>query len=122
MRNREPAADKSLIASNLYRDTRPTIEKDTYILTVSRNEMSKDTLYGYAAKGGAGMNTWDEYRVKAAELSARAACETDAQIQAQLESLAQSYMRLALQAEQNSRLDLTYETPLPKGDNPAAKR
>ena len=60
------------------------------------------------------MNAWDEYRVKAAELSARAACETNAKIQAELESLAQSYLRLALQAEQNSRLDLTYETPLPR--------
>ena len=68
------------------------------------------------------MNTWDEYRVKAAELSARAACETDAQVQAELESLAQSYMRLAFQAEQNGRLDLTYETPLPKDDDPAVKR
>jgi hypothetical protein len=68
------------------------------------------------------MNTWDAYRVKAAELSAKAACETNAQIQAQLESLAQSYLRLALQAEQNSRLDLTYETPLPKATDPTAKR
>jgi hypothetical protein len=68
------------------------------------------------------MNAWDEYCVKAAELSARAACETNARIQAELESLAQSYLRLALQAEQNSRLDLTYETPLPKKDDPAAKR
>jgi hypothetical protein len=31
-------------------------------------------------------------------------------------------MRLALQAEQNSRLDLTCETPLLKDDDPAAKR
>ena len=68
------------------------------------------------------MNPWDEYRLKAAELSARAACEADPQIQADLETLAQSYLRLALQAEQNSRLDLTYETPLPKEDDPAAKR
>ena len=68
------------------------------------------------------MNTWDEYRVKAAELSARAACETNAQIQAELESLAKSYLRLALQAEQNNRRDRSYETPLPKDDDPAAKR
>ena len=66
------------------------------------------------------MNTWDEYRVKAAELSARAACETNAQIQAELESLAKSYLRLALQAEQNNRRDRSYETPLPKDDDPAA--
>lgn len=84
--------------------------------------MSNDTLAAQAANGGAGMNTWDEYRVKAAQLSAKAACETNAQIQAELESLAQSYLRLALQAEQNSRLDLTYETPLPKENDPTAKR
>ena len=71
---------------------------------------------------GIAMNPWDDYRVKAAELSARAACETNSQIQAELEGLAQSYLRLALQAEQNSHLDLTYETPLPKNDDPAAKR
>jgi hypothetical protein len=68
------------------------------------------------------MKPWDEYRVKAAQLSAKAACETDPQIQADLENLAQSYLRLALQAEQNSRLDLTYEAPLPQDDDPAAKR
>lgn len=68
------------------------------------------------------MSPWDEYRVKAAELSARAACEADPQIQIDLENLARSYLRLALQAEQNSHLDLTYETPLPKDDDPAAKR
>ena len=67
------------------------------------------------------MNSCDEYRLKAAELSARAACETNPQIQAELESLARSYMRLALQAEQNSRLDLTFEMPLSKDDDPAAK-
>jgi hypothetical protein len=71
---------------------------------------------------GIAVNPWDDYRVKAAELGARAACETDPQIQTELESLAQSYLRLALQAEQNSRLDLTYETPLPKNDDPAANR
>ena len=68
------------------------------------------------------MNTWDEYRVKAGELAARAACETNPRIQAELDSLARSYLRLAMQAEQNNRLDLTYEAPLSKDDDPAAKR
>jgi len=68
------------------------------------------------------MNTWDEYRVKAAELAARAACEANPRIQAELDNLARSYLRLAIQAEQNNRLDLTYETPLSKDDDPAAKR
>lgn len=68
------------------------------------------------------MNPWDKYRVKAAELSARATCKTNPQMQAELENLARSYMRLALQAEQNSRLDLTYEMPSTKDDDPAATR
>lgn len=68
------------------------------------------------------MNTWDEYRVKAAELAARAVCETNPQTQAELDNLARSYLRLAMQAEQNNRLDLTYERPLSKDDDPAAKR
>jgi hypothetical protein len=68
------------------------------------------------------MNSWDEYRRKAAELRARAACETDSQIKADLESLALGYLRLASQAEQNSHYDLSYETPLPKDDDPAFKR
>jgi hypothetical protein len=68
------------------------------------------------------MNPWDEYRVKAAELSARAASEADPRIQVDLENLARSYLRLALQAEQNSHLDLTYEMPMLKDDDPAAKR
>lgn len=88
-----------------------------------RNEMSNDTLTQRAkGNGDLKMNPWDEYRVKAAELSARAACETNPQIQAELENLARSYMRLALQAEQNSRLDLTHEPPLPKDNDPTAKR
>ena len=68
------------------------------------------------------MNTWDEYRVKAFELAARAACETNPKIKAEFDNLARSYLRLAMQAEQNSRLDLTYETPLSKDDDPAANR
>jgi hypothetical protein len=68
------------------------------------------------------MNTWDEYRVKAAELAARAACETNPRTQTELDNLARSYLRLAIQAEQNNRLALPYETPLSKDDDPAAKR
>jgi hypothetical protein len=41
------------------------------------------------------MTPWDEYRVKAAELHARAACEGDPALKAELENLARSYLRLA---------------------------
>ena len=68
------------------------------------------------------MTPWDEYRVKAAELHARAACENDPALRIELEYLARSYLRLAEQAKQNSRLDLTYETPLRKNNDPADKR
>ena len=68
------------------------------------------------------MNTWDEYRVRAFQLTVRAVCETNPQMQTELNNLAQSYMRLAVQAEQNSRVDLAYETPLSKHVDPAAKR
>jgi hypothetical protein len=69
------------------------------------------------------MTPWDEYRVKAAELHARAACEGDPAPKAELENLARSYLRLAEQAEQNSHLDRTYETLSPKkDDDPAAPK
>ena len=68
------------------------------------------------------MTPWDQYRIKAAEFHARAACENSPTLKTELESLARSYLRLAEQAEQNSRLDLTYETPLPKGSDPASRR
>lgn len=67
------------------------------------------------------MTPWEQYRVKAAELHARAACENDSALRIELENLARSYLRLAEQAEQNSRLDLTYETPLRKDTDPADK-
>lgn len=59
------------------------------------------------------MTTGDEYRVKAAELRARARRETDAAINGELLSLARAYLRLAEQADRNQRLDITYETPPP---------
>ena len=42
-------------------------------------------------------------------------------MQAELYNLARSYLRLAMQAEQNSRLDLTYNA-WSKDDDAAAKR
>ena len=57
------------------------------------------------------MATADEYRIKAAELSARAIAETHPATRAEFEALALSYLRLAEQAEHNSRTDVVYETP-----------
>jgi hypothetical protein len=58
-----------------------------------------------------GMGPGDEYRVKALEFRAMASCEINPSVRAEFENLAQAYMRLAEQAERNSQLDLTYETP-----------
>jgi len=60
------------------------------------------------------MTAGDQYRVKAAELRARALQETSPAIQAELENLAIAYLRLAEQAERNSITDIVYEPPPPK--------
>jgi hypothetical protein len=57
------------------------------------------------------MPTADEYRIKAAELSARAMTERNPLLRAQYENLALSYLRLADQAEKNARTDIVYEPP-----------
>ena len=58
------------------------------------------------------MTPADEYRTKAMEFAAKAQRELDRLCRLQYEMLAQSYLRLATQAEQNSRADLVYETPV----------
>jgi hypothetical protein len=55
------------------------------------------------------MTPGDEYRVRAANLRARAKREAKPSVRAELEGLAQSYLRLATQAERNSRTDIVYE-------------
>jgi len=63
----------------------------------------------------------DSYRAKTLELLARAEIESDPQMRAELENLAAAFLRLAEQAERNSQLDLTYEPPPPKIDDPNLK-
>ena len=60
------------------------------------------------------MPTGDDYRIKGAELYAKAKMEADTTIQAQLESLAMAYLRLSEQADRNAQNDITYETPRPE--------
>lgn len=57
------------------------------------------------------MTTADHYRIKAAELNAKARLETNSDLRSELEHLAASYLRLAEQADRNNRVDITYETP-----------
>ena len=53
----------------------------------------------------------DLYRVKAADMNARAKRETSLLIRAELENLALAYLRLADQADRNARTDVVYEPP-----------
>ena len=62
--------------------------------------------------------TGDDYRVKVAELRARASKEIDPGRRAEFEHLAQSYLRLAAQAKRNTETDITYEPPPPKIETP----
>ena len=53
----------------------------------------------------------DKYRDKAAQLLAQAKAEASDNVRRNLLGLSQAYLRLAHQADQNSQLDLSYETP-----------
>lgn len=57
------------------------------------------------------MESWTQYRIKAAELFALANNEPYRGLRIQCDRMARAYLRLAEQAERNSQLDLTYETP-----------
>jgi hypothetical protein len=61
------------------------------------------------------MSPYQEYLLKAAELSAKAQGEPDPARKVELENLARAYLRLAEQAERNRHTDIVYETP-PKRD------
>ncbi len=53
----------------------------------------------------------DHYRALAAKCDARARTEDDLAIRHEWEIMAQSYRRLAEQAERNARTDVVYEPP-----------
>jgi len=61
------------------------------------------------------MTGQEEYLLRAAALSAKAQAETDHARKVEIENLARAYLRLAEQAERNSRTDIVYGTPAKKG-------
>ena len=69
----------------------------------------------------------DQYRARAAELSAKAHGELVRAIRLEYENLALAYLRLAEQADRNSRTDLVYEhaperpSAQRRGDQPPPK-
>lgn len=69
------------------------------------------------------MSPAQQYRKLAAELQAKARQENDGSVKAEWNHLAQCYLRLAEQAEKNSRFDVTYEPILrPASDDGVHKR
>jgi hypothetical protein len=65
------------------------------------------------------VSTADQYRIRAAELRAKAHEERNPRLAAEYEHLAKSYIRLAEQADRNQKLDVTYEPSppmIPKGE------
>jgi len=63
------------------------------------------------------MTAGDHYRGNAVEFRAKAQVESDPKLKSEFEHLARAYLRLADQAERNSHLDVTYETPITKDDD-----
>ena len=57
------------------------------------------------------MTSADHYRVRAAQFVAMARVESDPHRQREYATMAQSYFRLAMLAEQNSQDDTVYEIP-----------
>ena len=68
------------------------------------------------------MEPWTAYRIKAAELFALANNEPYRGLRIQCDRMARAYLRLAEQAERNSHLDLTYETPPAKNVEAVPRR
>jgi hypothetical protein len=58
------------------------------------------------------MTPSDQYRIRAAQFRARARVESNPQLSAEWNHLAQCYLRLAEHAGRYSQLDIVYETPL----------
>jgi hypothetical protein len=64
-----------------------------------------------------GMTTADQYRALAAQMRSHASHETNPILRAEWDNLARCYLRLAEQADRNSRTDIVYEAPMrPRGE------
>jgi hypothetical protein len=71
------------------------------------------------------MAAGDDYRIKAADMNAKAKGETSLRTRAELEGLALAYLRLADQAERNATLVSATEqsaAPLQQQQQPQSKR
>jgi len=67
------------------------------------------------------VTTGARYRTKALELLARADGEIDPQIRAEFENLAAAFLRIAEQAERNTKLTIEFELPPKREGDPKLK-
>ena len=67
------------------------------------------------------MASGDAYRAKALELLAHAETENDPTMRAGFENLAAAYLRLAEQADRNTRLTVEFELPEKDNGDPKTK-
>ena len=67
------------------------------------------------------MASGDSYRAKVLELLARAETENDPELRRSFENLAAAYMRLAEQADRNTKLVIDFETPAEETSDPKPK-
>jgi hypothetical protein len=65
---------------------------------------------GQEGDGRVSMDAGNDYRIKAANMHARAQQERNSRVRTELESLALSYLRLADQADRNERSRFVQET------------
>src|SRR4051794_26824105 len=79
-------------------------QKSTCVCSVSDTEIE-----GASEMLSIAMPTADEYRIKAADLTAQAKLQPSPGVRAAYENLALSYLRLADQADKNAQTDLVYE-------------
>lgn len=67
------------------------------------------------------MTAGDHYRARALELLARADGEINREMRAELENLAAAFLRLAEQAERNTKLIVDFESPTEHEGEPKSK-
>jgi hypothetical protein len=68
------------------------------------------------------MPTADDYRIKAADMNARAKREPNMLTRAEYDNLALAYLRLATQAEKNAATDIVYEPPPSPAEQPQVQQ
>src|SRR5262245_49735754 len=96
------------------RPFRSILERFSKFRIAQRKRITKDI--------GIKLPSGEEYLFKAAAYFAKAESESDPEVRAGFENLARANLRLADQALRNTHVDVSYEPPPPKLNDPDVKR